>query len=164
MRTAASLHDIGKFKIPKIILNKPGSLTNDEFEIVKTHTVLGAEMLKSIQGKIGDMARAVCLYHHEWFDGSKSYWGIRASDLPIYIPIISMCDVFTALIAKRSYKKPWSLHEALAYIRSHSGTQFSPELVNKFILLIQRNDHISVNSDKTTIFKQELNYEQQYHI
>lgn len=137
VRTAAALHDIGKLKIPESILHKPGTLDNDEFEIIKTHTVLGAEMLKSVQGDIGEIARSVCLYHHEWHDGSKSYWGFRASDLPGYIHIVSISDVFTALISKRPYKEPWPPSEALAYIQCHSGTQFEPGLAKALLSLIQ---------------------------
>lgn len=142
VRTAAGLHDIGKLKIPKSILDKPGALTKDEFAIIKAHTVFGAIMLKSIQGEIGDIARSVCLYHHEWHDGSKSYWNKRAADLPRYIPIVSVCDVFAALIAKRPYKEPWPPHEALAYIQKQAGTQFAPELASAFISLIQHDSRV----------------------
>jgi len=142
IRTAAALHDIGKLKIPESILNKPGKLDEGEFEIIKTHTVLGAEMLSSIKGEMGEIARAVCMYHHEWHDGSKSYWGFRASDLPGYVHIVSICDVFTALVAKRSYKEPWPPSDALAYIQNHAGTQFEPGLVAVLLSLIQDESRV----------------------
>jgi putative nucleotidyltransferase with HDIG domain len=142
VKTAAALHDIGKLKIPKHILDKPGALEPHEFEIIKTHTVLGAEMLRSIQGEMGEIARAVCRYHHEWYDAAKSYWGLRAADLPIYIPIVSVCDVFTALVSRRQYKEPWPPGEALEYIKNHSGTQFDPTLVAEFIPLILDDDRV----------------------
>jgi len=142
VRTAAALHDIGKLKIPDSILNKPGALDKSEFEVIKTHTVLGAGMLSSIQGEMGEIARAVCLYHHEWHDGSKSYWGHRASNLPSYIQIVSISDVFTALMSKRSYKEAWPPSKALAFIQEQSGTQFEPELVAVLLSLINRDSRI----------------------
>ena len=142
IRTATSLHDIGKLKIPESILFKKGTLDSNEFEIIKTHTVLGAEMLSGIQGEIGTIIRTVCKYHHEWYDGTKSYWGKRASELPGYVPIVSICDVFTALVAKRSYKEPWPPDEALTYIQNQSGKQFDPTLVTSFISLLNSNNKI----------------------
>lgn len=143
IRTATVLHDIGKLKIPKSILLKKCALDSNEFEIIKTHTVLGAEMLSGIQGELGDMIRTVCKYHHEWYDGTKSYWGKRASDLPDYVPIVSICDVFTALVAKRSYKEPWPPDKVLAYIQNQAGKQFDPSLVTSFLSLLRDNDRIA---------------------
>ena len=141
IRTAAALHDVGKQKIPESILNKPGKLNAHEFEIMKTHTKLGAETLISIQGTLGEMVRAAAYLHHEWHDPSfGGYWGISTSYLPGYISIISICDVFTALMAKRCYKEPWPPEKAIAYIQQKAGTQFSNELVGVFIPLI-RNDN-----------------------
>jgi len=142
IRTATALHDIGKLLIPDSILQKKGTLNSNEFETIKTHTVLGAYMLSGIQGEIGKMIRTVCEYHHEWYDGTKSYWGKRASELPDYVPIVSICDVFTALAAKRSYKEPWPPEKVLTYIQNQSGTQFDPTLVTSFLSLLRSNDRI----------------------
>jgi len=96
-------------------------------------------MLSSIQGGLKEIAQTVCLYHHEWHDSSKSYWGKRSCDLPAYVPIVSICDVFTALVVKRPYKEPWPPERALGYIQKQAGTQFDPALVDVFIPLV-RND------------------------
>ena len=143
VRTAASLHDVGKLKIPTSILNKKGKLESYEFEIIKTHTFLGADMLSGIQGEIGVMLRTVCMYHHEWYDGSKSYWGKNAADLPKYVPIITVCDVFAALMAKRPYKDPWPPDKVIEYIQEHSGTQFDPKLTALFISLLRHDERLS---------------------
>jgi putative two-component system response regulator len=135
MRVTALLHDIGKLKIPQEIINKPGKLDAREFEIIKTHTTLGAEILSGIQGGLGVMVRAVCLYHHEWHNGG-GYWGLCAGELPAYIPIVSICDVYFALTNERPYKQAWSVQAALDYIQNQAGAQFSYELVEVFIPLI----------------------------
>lgn len=137
IRIAAALHDIGKLKIPADILNKPGKLTALEFEIVKTHTIFGAEMLASVQGVLGEMARATALYHHEWYDGG-GYWGRRANEVPRYVPVVSISDVFVALISERPYKAAWPVERALAYIQNQAGTQFDPALVEAFIPLVRK--------------------------
>ena len=141
IRAAAALHDIGKQKLPAEILNKPAKLEPYEFEIIKTHTVLGANMLVDMQGEEGEMARNCCLYHHEHFDGC-GYWGRRTDDLPFYIPIISICDVALALLSKRPYKEPWSPEETLTHIKSIAGKQFSPELVEIFTWTIQNDNRV----------------------
>lgn len=141
LRSAAALHDIGKQKIPDSILNKPGKLNAREFEVMKTHTVLGAKVLSSIQGELGFVARTVCQYHHEWYNGS-GYWNKRTDELPTYVPIVSICDVFVALLSKRPYKHAWPPNEALDYIQNQAGTQFSPTLVRVFLSLIRNDSRI----------------------
>jgi putative two-component system response regulator len=142
IRAAAALHDIGKQKIPKSILNKPGELSAREFEIMKNHTLLGAEMLTSIQDDLGAIAVKIALFHHEHWDGN-GYWGVPCRCLPDYVSITAICDVFTALTAKRCYKDAWPPNEALAYIQNQSGTQFSGELVGVFIPLIRNDERVS---------------------
>jgi response regulator RpfG family c-di-GMP phosphodiesterase len=138
VRAASALHDVGKQKIPSAILNKPGKLTAEEFEIVKTHTTLGAEILAGFQGKLGEMARLTALYHHERWDGG-GYWGKLAGELPYYVAVTSIADGFTALVCERAYKRPWPPNEAIAYIWDQSGAHFSPALVEVFLPLA-RND------------------------
>ncbi len=137
LRTAAVTHDIGKSKISKAILEKPDKLTNGELLDMKRHTTFGAEMLTSVQGEVGEMARTICLYHHEWYDGSRSYWGKLTDDLPLYVSIVSIADVYTALIFERPYKPAWPPLDALSYIRGNAGKQFNPALVEKFIPLVE---------------------------
>jgi HD-GYP domain-containing protein (c-di-GMP phosphodiesterase class II) len=135
------LHDIGKMTLPQAILNKPGKLNEAEFEIVKTHTTRGAELLSSIQGDMGEFLRGVCQYHHEFHNGA-GYWGKPASELPPHIPIISIADVYTALTSDRVYKRAWSKSSALGYIQNQAGTQFSPELVRDFLLLMRDESRV----------------------
>ena len=142
IRIAATLHDIGKQKIPRDILNKPGKLNAQEFDIIKTHTVLGAEMLSSMRGELGEMARACCLYHHEYWNGG-GYLGRFTDDLPFYIPFVAISDVFTALVCERSYKQAWPPSEAIAYIQNQADTQFSPVLVGIFLSLVRIGSRVS---------------------
>jgi putative two-component system response regulator len=138
IKSAAAMHDAGKLRIPESILNKPGKLSAREYGIMKTHTILGAEMLSTVQGALGAMAMMTALYHHEHWDGN-GYWGVPAHWLPGYVNITAICDVFTALIAERPYKGAWPPQKAVDYIQSKAGTQFSPDLVSAFLSLI-RND------------------------
>jgi putative nucleotidyltransferase with HDIG domain len=138
IRAAAAIHDIGKQKIPAEILNKPGKLTAPEFEIVKTHTTLGAAMLSSIQGEIGAMARLIAEFHHEHYDG-HGYWGKSLYEFPYYLQFVSIADVFTALVSERPYKERWPPRDALEYIRNQSGAMFNPLLVDVFIPLIEND-------------------------
>jgi len=143
VKMSAVLHDVGKQKIPKYILDKPGKLDKREFEVMKTHTKWGAEILKSLQGGLGTMARETALYHHEWHNGG-GYFGRRSGDLPVYVAIISICDVFIALVRKRVYKPAWTAKEALEYIKSQAGTQFNPELAKDFISLIRGDSRVPI--------------------
>jgi putative two-component system response regulator len=136
IRAASVLHDIGKIRIPAAILNKPGKRDAREFEIMKTHTTMGAELLSSITGNLGTMSRAACLWHHEHHNGG-GYWGKTSPELPPYVPIISIADVFVALVSRRPYKEAWPLKQAVEYIENQAGTQFSPELVKLFTALIR---------------------------
>ena len=135
IRMAAYLHDCGKSRIPKSILDKPGKLTAREYEIVKRHTVIGQEMLSCLRGGFGEMARNVALNHHEQWDG-RGYWGKPGRALPPYVGIVAICDVLAALLNSRAYKPPWPPDEALAYIKSRAGTQFCPGLAEIFVSLV----------------------------
>ena len=135
IRIAALLHDVGKMKLPVELLQKPGPLDRQEFEVIKTHTTLGAEMMGSLRGELGEMVKNTCRWHHEWENGA-GYWGIKASALPPYIAIISICDVYIALIHRRVYKPAWPVNAALEYIYSQADKQFSRDLADDFISLI----------------------------
>jgi HD-GYP domain-containing protein (c-di-GMP phosphodiesterase class II) len=108
---------------------------------MKTHTKLGAAMLSSIQGVLGEMATLTALYHHEYWNG-KGYWGVPSFYLPDYVNITAISDVFTALLSARPYKAGWPPEDALAYIQNQSGTQFSDELVRIFIPLIWNDNRV----------------------
>jgi len=139
---AAALHDVGKNKVPSHILGKCGRLSHDEFRIVKTHTIWGGNILKSLQGDFGVMARNICIWHHEKFDKS-GYWGKSLDDLPPYIPMVTICDVYVALTSlHRPYKEPWTHEEAADYIEGQAGTGFCPKLVKSFLALIASNQEL----------------------
>jgi putative two-component system response regulator len=138
---AAALHDVGKQRLPAELLNLPRKLEPHEFEIIKTHTVLGAELLQSVQGSLGEMARNCCLWHHEWHNGG-GYFGRRMDSLPFYLPFVAISDVFTALVSKRAYKEAWPPQEAMDYLADKAGTQFDPELVKVFLWLIQNDRRV----------------------
>jgi putative two-component system response regulator len=137
LRSAAALHDVGKSRIPVEILNKPGKLDKDEFEIMKTHTTEGAKMLECVQGELCVMARNIAEFHHERYDAT-GYHGKYTCDLPFYISIVSICDVFVSLMSERIYKHAWEPDEALEYISQQSGKMFNPALVSVFVPFIRQ--------------------------
>jgi putative two-component system response regulator len=132
---ATALHDVGKMMIPYDIRGKPAALTPAEFERMKAHTIWGANILRRLPGSFGTMAREIALYHHERWD-SQGYWGRNAAKLPAHVQIASICDVYTALICpNRTYKRTWSVDEALDYIQAEAGTRFNPALAKAFLSL-----------------------------
>ena len=139
IHNAALLHDIGKAHIPRCILGKPGKLTPYEFEIMKLHTKFGAWMLSGVGGDFGNLARQVSQYHHEWVNGG-GYWGIPVGQLPGYVPIVSIADVFVSCCAARSYKPPWTIEQTLEYIKGQASTQFCPKLAEAFIHMVKASD------------------------
>lgn len=133
------LHDIGKVAIPDAILNKPGRLTSEEFEIMKTHTIYGAmvlrqanENLKSYGRSIFETGIEIVESHHERWDGSGYPNGYAGSRIPLSARIVAVADVFDALTSERVYKKAMSPDEALEIIHGESGTHFDPEIVEIF--------------------------------
>ena len=141
IKIAAALHDVGKWGIPEGILSKPGKLTPTEFLVVKSHTKIGAQMLSEMAGELGIIARIVCEFHHEWHNGD-GYWGIPTTELPDYIPIISIADVFVACCVKRPYKDSWPPEQVLEHLRSLAGIQFSADIVDAFENLIRHNQSV----------------------
>lgn len=139
MCVAAPLHDLGKVHVSDTILNKEGPLTDEEFEIMKTHTEEGAKLLANAKKHLGDfeyldiaMKMAGC--HHEWYDGSqKGYPGkVSGDDIPLCARIMAVADVFDALITKRCYKSAMPIKRAYKIIRDESGTHFDPVIVTAF--------------------------------
>jgi len=130
---ATPMHDIGKIGIPDSILLKPGILDSREWEQMKTHTLIGARILGGDNSELLDMAREIALSHHEKWDGSGYPQGLAGESIPLSGRIVSLADVFDALISERVYKKAWGIDEALAYIKDNSGRQFDPELVALFL-------------------------------
>jgi len=129
---ASPMHDLGKIGIPDNVLLKPGKLTADEWEIMKTHVDIGADILEGHDAELMRMARVIALTHHEKWDGSGYPNGLKGADIPIEGRISALCDVFDALTSERPYKKAWPVEEAVAYIRENSGSHFDPDLVDRF--------------------------------
>ena len=137
MVVAAPLHDIGKIHIPDAILNKPGRLTEEEFEVMKTHTTAGEELLIHAKEELGESgylntAVEMAAYHHEWWNGKGYPYGISREEIPICARIMAVADVFDALTSKRCYKSAMPLEKAYAIIREESGTHFDPAVVEAF--------------------------------
>lgn len=137
MIVAAPLHDIGKIHIPDAVLNKPGKLTDEEFEIMKTHTTAGEELLKHAKSELGefeylDMAVEMAAYHHEKWNGKGYPYGRSGEEIPLCARIMAVADVFDALTSKRCYKSAMPLEKAFAIIKEDSGTHFDPAVVDAF--------------------------------
>jgi putative nucleotidyltransferase with HDIG domain len=134
----AMLHDVGKVAIPKEIINKPGPLDPDEWDIVKTHTTEGQRMLDQVGGlmrNIGLIVRA----HHERWDGTGYPDGLRGDEIPIEARIVSACDTWSAMTTTRSYRIAMSREAAMAELQSAAGTQLDPTVVDALIRVIVRN-------------------------
>lgn len=145
IRMAAPLHDIGKAGIPDAILNKNGKLVDDEFEIVKTHTTIGYEMLKDSEQPIIKAAALIALQHHEHWDGSGYPHGLAGEDIHIYGRITCLADIYDVLLQKRQHKESWNQERALEYVKLHSGVFFDPNLVGIFLKNIDRITEMTNN-------------------
>lgn len=137
MVVAAPLHDIGKIHIPDAVLNKPGKLTEEEFEVMKTHTTAGEELLTHAEAELGksaylNTAVEMAAYHHEWWNGKGYPYGISGKEIPLCARIMAVADVFDALTSKRCYKNAMPFEKAYAIIREESGTHFDPAVVEAF--------------------------------
>ena len=135
IRRAAPLHDVGKIGIPDAVLLKLGKLTLDEFELVKTHTTIGARILSGSRFGVLRLAEEIAFSHHERWDGD-GYVGIRQDQIPLAGRIVAVADVFDALTQKRPYKSAWPIVEAIAEIERQSMRQFDPEIVDAFLRVI----------------------------
>lgn len=131
---AARYHDIGKIEIPKAILDKPGKLTQEEFEIMKSHTEAGYEITKEeLKQEIRDMIR----YHHENEDGS-GYHGLFSAEIPMGSKILHICDVYDALVSDRKYKEGWPKEKALMFMRANKGTMFDTDICTLFVKIVSQ--------------------------
>jgi len=130
---ASPMHDIGKIGIPDGVLLKPGKLDPDEWEVMKTHSQIGAEILGDHPSPLMQMARLVALTHHEKWDGSGYPKGLKGEDIPLVGRITALADVFDALTSQRPYKKAWPVEDAVQLIRDNSGKHFDPKLVEVFL-------------------------------
>jgi len=132
LRTASPMHDIGKVAIPDAVLNKPGKLTPEEYEIVKSHTGIGHKLLEGSKRDLLRAAAIVAEQHHEKWDGSGYPAGRKGEDIHVYGRITAVADVFDALSAERVYKAAWPLDKILALFREERGRHFDPGVVDAF--------------------------------
>jgi len=135
---ASRLHDVGKIGIPDHVLTKPGKLNVDEFAVMQRHTEIGAFILR--HDDFFDLAREVAYSHHERWDATGYPQGRPAKEYSLLTRIVSVVDVFDAMISKRPYKEPWPSERAIAAIQEGSGTQFDPQVVTAFVALYQRGE------------------------
>jgi PAS domain S-box-containing protein len=133
--SATPLHDVGKIGIPDAILLKPGKLTAEEFEVIKTHTVIGGRILGGSQFATLQVATQIALTHHERWDGAGYPSQLQGEDIPIAGRIVAVADAFDAMTHPRAYKDAYSVEYAVAEIMRCSGTQFDPRIVDAFLTL-----------------------------
>jgi putative nucleotidyltransferase with HDIG domain len=132
VRRAAPLHDLGKIAVPDTILLKPGKLTEEEYEVVKTHAVLGARVLAGADAEVLQVAERIARSHHERWDGTGYPAGLAGEAVPVEARIVHVADVFDVLMHERPYKDSWTPEAAAEEIRAGSGTQFCPRVVEAF--------------------------------
>lgn len=133
LRFASPMHDIGKVAIPDEVLKKPGKLTEEEFEIMKSHTEIGYNLLKNSHRRILKAAAIVALQHHEKWNGRGYPQGLRGEEIHIYGRITAIADVFDALASDRVYKKAWELDRILNLFKEERGEHFDPKVVDVFL-------------------------------
>ena len=132
IKLASMMHDIGKLLVPSDILEKPGRLTNEEFNEIKKHPGYGANLLNDVEGDVLILAKKIALEHHERFDGRGYPDGLGATNISMEGRIVAVCDVYDALTSKRSYKDAWNEKDAYDEIVKNSGTQFDSSVVEAF--------------------------------
>lgn len=140
VRLTAPLHDFGKLAISDRILNKPGKLTPEEFETMKTHTIVGGKILDEILSTLEDkeyyrLAKNMALYHHEHWDGKGYPKGLKGEEIPLCARIMAIVDVFDALVSKRPYKEAYSFDKAFGIIEEERGHHFDPVITDSFLAI-----------------------------
>jgi len=132
IHAAAPLHDIGKIAIPDSILLKPGKLTEEEFEVVKTHALLGARVLANGGSDLLNTAEAIARHHHERWDGGGYPAGLAGEAIPVAARLVHLADVYDILVHERPYKESWTVEAAVEEISRGAGTDFDPDAVRVF--------------------------------
>lgn len=134
---AAMLHDVGKIAIPKEILNKPAALTEDEFEVMKRHTIEGQHMLDRVGGLLGSVGEIVRSCHERW-DGRGYPDGLKGEEIPLPARIVFACDAYNAMTTDRPYRPAMSTADAVAELTDNAGTQFDPRVVEALVRVVER--------------------------
>jgi len=145
IRYASPMHDIGKIGIPDKILLKPDRLTAEEFDIIKTHTTIGASILSGARAEVLQVAQQIALTHHEKWNGKGYPKGLRKKEIPIYGRIVGLMDVFDALTSNRPYKNAYPIEIARDIIKKERETSFDPDIVDIFLYNINDFVHIKGN-------------------
>ncbi len=130
---ASSIHDVGKLVVPDSILNKPGKLDVEEFEIIKKHTTTGFHLFEALDTSFLEIIKNIIRHHHEWWNGNGYPDNLTGERIPIEARLVAIVDVFDALTSERPYKKAWPLEKAVDYIEKQSSIQFDPRLVDVFM-------------------------------
>ena len=143
---AAPMHDVGKIGVPDRILLKPAKLDDDEWQVMKAHTIMGASMLTGSRSAIIRLAQTIALTHHERWDGSGYPNNLAGEGIPLEARVCCLADVFDALTSERPYKKAWTFDDALEEISSQGGKMFDPELTPLFLSLRPELQEISDKS------------------
>ena len=133
LQNASVVHDIGKIGIPDHILLKPGRLDKEEFDIMKTHSAIGAELLSGIDSDLCRLAEIIALTHHEKWNGKGYPKGLSGTDIPVEGRIAAVADVFDALTSERPYKTAWSVEDAINLLIKEKGQHFDAEIVDLFL-------------------------------
>ncbi len=130
---SSPLHDVGKLAVPESILLKPGPLTDAEFEVVKTHTTVGFQIIKDSTNRLLQTGSTIALTHHEKWDGTGYPKGLRGLEIPLFGRIAAIADVFDALVSRRPFREAWPMEKAFDYIDQGKGTHFDPGLASLFL-------------------------------
>lgn len=151
---AAPLHDIGKISVPDAILNKPGRLEPDEFEIMKNHTTAGYDIINRAISTVSESgyleeAKDLARSHHEKYDGSGYPQGLKGEEIPLSARVMAVADVFDALVSKRSYKEPMTYDEAFEFIQNGAGKHFDPKCVEAFVEMRKEVEEIAESFKET---------------
>lgn len=133
LEIAAMLHDVGKVGIPDSILMKPTQLSEEEFELMKRHTIIGYKILSTVDHPLFNMASTVALYHHENWDGTGYPRGLKGEEIPLCARIVSIIDFYDALRSDRVYRKAYSEEETLKFLHSSNGKKFDPKIFEAFM-------------------------------
>ena len=152
---SAPLHDIGKIQVPDAILNKPGRLDADEYEVMKTHTTAGREIISQAIALVPNSgylkeARNLAAYHHEKWDGTGYPTGIGGEEIPLSARVMAVADVFDALVSNRSYKKGFTHEKAMSIITEGAGKQFDPVIVEAFVAAEEEVRRVEEEFEKMT--------------
>jgi len=130
---ASPMHDVGKIGIPDSILMKPGKLTEEEFATMKTHSIIGANLMAYSKAPVLKLAEEIALSHHEKWNGKGYPQGLAGEDIPLVGRIVGLADVFDALTSKRPYKNPFPVEKAIDIIKQERGEHFDPDVVDVFL-------------------------------